>query len=267
MGGLAGPITLEDGTEVDRFYHAILSSDNHLCQLCDELGIADQLRFNETRMGFFYQGEIHSMNNILEFFRFPPLGWVDRFRLGLTVLAAQFIKDWHELEQISVKEWLIRWSGQNTYENIWRPLLRAKFDGGFDDVPATYIWSRLVRMKSTRGGANQKEESGHLIGGYIVLINEMVRNIQANGGRIILKAPVQEILIDGSSATGVRIGGDVCSFDVVISTVQTPIFTRLIRAADPAYIEYLNQIRISGDHRPSACSRPPLIRVLDAEYH
>ncbi|MFN8425688.1 MAG: FAD-dependent oxidoreductase [Anaerolineales bacterium] len=30
LGGLAGPITLEDGTEVDRFYHAILSSDHHL---------------------------------------------------------------------------------------------------------------------------------------------------------------------------------------------------------------------------------------------
>ncbi len=27
LGGLAGPIILEDGTAVDRFYHAILSSD------------------------------------------------------------------------------------------------------------------------------------------------------------------------------------------------------------------------------------------------
>ncbi len=241
LGGLAGPLTLDDGTEVDRFYHAILSSDNHLRELCEELGIADQLRFNETRMGFFYQGEIHSMNNILEFFRFPPLGWVDRFRLGLTVLVAQFIKDWHALEKISVKEWLVRWSGQNTYQNIWRPLLKAKFDGGFDDVPATYIWSRLVRMKSTRGGANQKEESGHLIGGYIVLINEMVRHIQANGGRINLNSSVQEILIEGSAATGVRIGGDECIYDVVVSTVQSPIFSRLIQGADPVYVDFLNR--------------------------
>ncbi len=74
LGGLAGPMTLDDGTKVDRFYHAILSSDSHLRQLCDELGIADQLRFNETKMGFYYKDEIYSMNNMIEFLRFPAIG-------------------------------------------------------------------------------------------------------------------------------------------------------------------------------------------------
>ena len=166
LGGLAGPLMLDDGTSVDRFYHAILSSDSHLRQLCRDLGIADQLRFRETKMGFYYDGAIYSMNSMMEFLRFPPLGWIDRFRLGLTVLYAQFVRDWHELEGVSVEDWLVRWSGQRTYENIWRPMLKAKFDGNFADAPATYIWSRLVRMKSTRSGANQKEEAGHLIGGY-----------------------------------------------------------------------------------------------------
>lgn len=38
IGGLAGPLQLEDGTEVDRYYHTILSSDRHLASLCQELG-------------------------------------------------------------------------------------------------------------------------------------------------------------------------------------------------------------------------------------
>ena len=156
LGGLAGPLTLDDGTTVDRYYHAILSSDSHLRELCEELGIADQFRFHETRMGFFYKGKIHSMNNMIEFLRFPPLGWIDRFRLGLTVLYAQFVRDWHSLESISVEKWLVRLSGSRTFKNIWLPMLKAKFDGGFDNTPATYIWARLVRMKSTRSGANQK---------------------------------------------------------------------------------------------------------------
>ncbi len=176
LGGLAGPLVLEDGAQVDRFYHTILSSDRNLRALCEELGIVDQMRFKETRTGFYYKNEIHSMNNIIEFLRFPPLGWIDRFRLGLTILAALLINDWHRLESISVKDWLVRWGGKNTYQNIWRPMLMAKFDGGFDDVPATWIWSRLVRMKSTRGGAEQKEEAGHLIGGYITLLNAMVES-------------------------------------------------------------------------------------------
>lgn len=111
LGGLAGPLMLQDGTAVDRFYHAILSSDSHLRQLCTDLNIADKLRFRETRMGFYYQGQIYSMNTVMEFLRFPPLGWLDRFRLGLTVMYAQWIKDWQELEGISVEKWLKRLSG------------------------------------------------------------------------------------------------------------------------------------------------------------
>ena len=150
LGGMAGSIILDDGTVVDRFYHAILSSDLHLLQLCGELGLESQLKFNTTRMGFYHQDAVYSMDNILEFLKFPPLGWIDRFRLGLTVLYAQFVRDWRSLESVSVERWLIQISGKNTYQNIWRPMLRAKFDGGFEHTPATYIWSRLVRMKSTR---------------------------------------------------------------------------------------------------------------------
>ncbi len=92
LGGLAGPLTLPDGVEVDRFYHAILAGDAQLNELFTELGIADQVRFKETRTGFYYNRAIYSMNNIVEFLKFPPLGWIDRFRLGVTVLAAQRVR-------------------------------------------------------------------------------------------------------------------------------------------------------------------------------
>jgi protoporphyrinogen oxidase len=48
LGGLAGSLTLDDGTVVDRYYHALLPSDSHLRQLCTELDLNDQLRFHET---------------------------------------------------------------------------------------------------------------------------------------------------------------------------------------------------------------------------
>jgi protoporphyrinogen oxidase len=239
LGGLAGPLELEDGVAVDRFYHAILSSDSHLRQLCTELGIADKLRFHETKMGFYFQGRIHSMNSVGEFLRFPPLGWIDRFRLGLTVLYAQMVRDWHQLEGISVEDWLVRLSGRRTFENIWRPMLKAKFDGSFKDTPATYMWSRLVRTKSTRGGASQKEEAGHLIGGYITLVKAMAERIEAAGGKIHLRCPVQEIVIEQGQTRGLRLGGEVRPFNAVVSTMQTSIFRRLIPQASQEYHEYL----------------------------
>ena len=239
LGGLAGPLNLEDGTDVDRFYHAILSSDAHLRKLCEELNIADQLRFKETKMGFYHHSKIYSMNSAVEFFRFPPLGWIDRFRLGLTILYAQFIKDWKKLEGVSIEDWLIRISGQRTFDNIWRPMLKAKFDGGFNDVPATWIWSRLVRMKSTRSGANQKEECGYLIGGYITLLNAMARKIEEAGGKIHLNCPVQEIEIEQEQVSRIRLKQETRTFDAVVVTSQTPIFNRLIPAANQDYHDLL----------------------------
>ena len=246
LGGLAGPITLEDGTMIDRFYHAILSSDDHLQQLCEELGIADQMRFKETRMGFFYKNKIHSMNNVVEFLRFPPLGWIDRFRLGLTVLYAQFVRDWHSLESISVEKWLVRLGGKRVFKNIWLPMLKAKFDGGFENTPATYIWSRLVRMKSTRSGASQKEGAGHLIGGYITLIEAMASQIKSMGGKIHLRKPIGKIVVEQNKALGVLVDNEMHSFDKVVSTVQPPVFQYMLPGTDGEYREFLTRTKYLG---------------------
>jgi protoporphyrinogen oxidase len=237
---------LADGTSVDRFYHTILSSDSHLYELCAELDLTKKLRFQETKMGFYLDGKIHSMNSVLEFLRFPPLGWIDRFRLGLTVLYAQFVGDWRQLEDISVEQWLVRLSGRRTFENIWRPMLKAKFDGSFDDTPATYIWSRLVRMKSTRGGANQKEEAGHLIGGYNTLLKAMAKQIEALNGQIHLNCPVQEIVIEQGHAHGVRLAQETHTFDAVAVTPQLPLFRQLLAGASPDYQNFLNKTGYLG---------------------
>jgi len=259
LGGLAGPLVLEDGTEVDRFYHAILSSDRHLRMLGEELGIADQFRFKETKTSFYYKNALHPMNNIIEFLKFPPLGWIDRFRLGLTVLAAQFTKDWRNLEAISVQEWLLKWGGKVTFQNIWRPMLKAKFDGGFDNVPATWIWSRLVRMKSTREGASQKEMAGHLIGGYITLIKALTAKIKEFGGEVLLKTPVKEIVIKDGKVEGIRmVNNEIVKYDKVICTMQTPVFQRLIPSADRKYHEFLSKSDYLGIIAPLLVLDRPL---------
>lgn len=246
-GGLAGPVRLADGTLVDRFYHTILPSDTHLQALCAELGVAGQLRYRTTRTGFYYRGRIHSMNNVAEFLRFPPLGWIDRLRLGATVVAAQLVRDWRRLEGVSVERWLVRLGGRVAFENIWRPMLRAKFDGSvFDDVPATWIWARLVRMKSARSGAAQQEGAGHLIGGYDTLNQALAGQIERNGGRVHVSCPVQEILVEQGQAVGLRAAQQVHRFDAVAATVQAPLFGALIPGADERYRDFLGHSAYLG---------------------
>jgi protoporphyrinogen oxidase len=147
---------------------------------------------------------------------------------------------------VGVEKWLLRWSGRNTFDNIWRPMLKAKFDGGFDDTPATYIWARLVRMKSTRKGSSQKEMAGHLVGGYATLMKAMAERIEQAGGVIRLRTPAQEVVIEEGAARGLRLAEGGRRFDAVVVTLQTPVFRKLIPGAGQDYHHYLSQTDYLG---------------------
>ena len=117
LGGLASAWQIGDVTW-DRHYHVTLLSDSHNRSLLRELGLEQELEWVETRTGFYTGGRMVSMSNSLEFLKFPPIGLIDKFRLGLTILHASRIEDWKALEEIPVEAWLRKWSGNNTTEKI-----------------------------------------------------------------------------------------------------------------------------------------------------
>ena len=246
VGGLAGPLVLDDGVEVDRYYHAILSSDAHLCGLCAELGIAGELRFKETKSTFFVDGGLYSMNSLVEFLLFRPLSPYQRLRLGGTIALAQLYRDWQALENLPLRDWLVRLGGPGVFERLWGPMLDAKFDGQWDRTRATWMWARLVRMKSTREGANQREQSGHLVGGYKTLLTAMVGAIERAGGRIHLRTPVDAVRIHQGRATGVVVRGGERPYQQVVVTMQGPVARRLLAGAPADYLAQLDAIRYLG---------------------
>jgi protoporphyrinogen oxidase len=235
LGGLMGRTRfLElDHVEVDRYYHAILTSDHRLMTLIEELGLSQQLHAVTTKMGFYHDATMYPMSDPIDFLRFPPLSMIDRFRLGLTILGARRVKDWRALERQPVLEWLTRLGGKGTVEHIWKPLLRAKFDGSFDSVPATYIWSRLVRMSDTRGKTGAKEQMCFLEGGYVSLINALAKAIISQGGQINLGTTVQQVRVEDHRVTGLQLAEGTIDSDGVIITMQTPIARRLLPANLP----------------------------------
>jgi len=229
-GGLAGYMDMDDVT-VDKYYHGILVSDRSLLRLIYELGLGDKLKFKRTKMALFYGGRCFPMNTLKDLLNFPHLTFTDRFRLGYTGAYALLIRDWKRLEGISVEKWLTKLSGRKAYENIWRPLLKVKFDGDFGQIPATYIWSRIRRMASTHDRKLPKEDMAYLIGGTKTLIDGLVRAIRRNGGEIYLKTPVEEV---GTVHGGIilRTGKGQLMFDRVISTVPIPRFLDLLPPLD-----------------------------------
>jgi len=227
LGGLASAWNLE-GVVWDRHYHVTLLSDTHLRALWSELGIADELRWSETRTGFYSGGRLHSMSNALEFLRFPPLGLWDKLRLAVTILHASRVKDPLPLEAVPVSAWLRRWSGDRTFETIWLPLLKAKLGERYRETSAAFLWATIARMYAARRTGLKKEMFGYVSGGYTRVLTRFAEVLAGEGVTVRTGTAVERVSpIDGG---GIRVetrSGEADTFDQVAVTVPAPVAARV----------------------------------------
>jgi protoporphyrinogen oxidase len=237
-----GPVNSKGGMVVDPCFQPILSKDGELLQLCADLGLGDQLQSYRTNLGFFVDGQIHPMNHVPELLRFLPLSWLDRFRLGRTLFQAQRVRDWYKLESINVRDWLIRWGGQRVFEKFWQPMLKARFEGNIDTIPATYIWAWLARMAVNRSTI----ETQYLTGGYNTLRKTMVNKIVAAGGVVHQDCPVQTVILEQNQVSKIRLAGGTRPVDMAAITTQLPQFRRLLAGNRPDYDQFLKKTESLG---------------------
>jgi protoporphyrinogen oxidase len=226
LGGLVGAFDF-DGHRVDRFYHVVLPTDDRVRGLAEELGLGDRFRFRPTGVGFYDDGRLFSMNSLKEFATFPLLSPLDRARLASFVVRCQLEKNQAKLDDLPLDDWLQKTCGRRIVEKLWRPLLDSKFDGRFDDLPATYLWSRTRRMSKTRDSAG-REIMGWLEGGYETLIDALVAKIRELGGAIHAGTAVDQILGANGRATGIVVDGQLRPYDSVLCTLMPPLARKLL---------------------------------------
>lgn len=251
MGGLAGAWKMND-IEWDKFYHVILLSDQYTRQILREIGVEDKINWVETKTGFYIGGKLYSMSNSLEFIRFPTLSLVDKFRLGLTILAASRIKDWRKLEGVPVTTWLQKWSGKNTYRKIWLPLLRAKLGESYHKTSAVFIWATIQRLYGARRSGLKKEMFGYVEGGYKTVIQAFKETLSREGVTMRTHAAVREVIRNDSGRLQVRLASaETETFDQVIVTLPSGMAARICtELSEPekqklAGVEYLGVVCVA----------------------
>ncbi len=219
-GGLTRSWEL-DGVTWDRFYHVILMSDLNTRRIIEEIGLENEFKWVETKTGFYSGGRLYSMSNMIEFFKFPPINLIDKFRLGFTIFAASRIKNWQKLEKIYVADWLISWSGKNVFEKIWLPLLKAKLGENYRKTSAAFIWSTIQRMYAARKSGLKKEMFGYVSGGYDVINKKFARHLLESGVEFKLNAEVSQVHRQENDLIGLTVAGNgAYEFDHVISTLS-----------------------------------------------
>jgi protoporphyrinogen oxidase len=230
LGGLAGSTDL-GGYRVDRYYHVVLPTDRRVRDLAADVGLGDDhFRFRTTRVGFYQAGQVTSMSSVRQLLTFPGLRPVDRVRLGAFVARCQLKGEYADLEQIQLEAWLRRMCGNRLWNDLWRPLLDSKFDGNFDDLPATYLWARTRRMAGTRDKA-AREVMGTIDGGYQVLVDRLAERIRALGGEVHTSTPVSFVPCADGRALGVVLDRGLRQHDFVVTTQLRPALGLLLAPA------------------------------------
>ena len=246
IGGLHDTIEIENGLTIGRYQYNVSPGDRQTLDLINHLKLNDDLLLAPAHSGFVHNGGIYPMRTLWDFLTFGPLRMRDRLRLGQTIIQAKLATDWRELDTIPVKDWLVQAGGQSNFERIWAPLLEAKFDYDYSQIPATFIWSWLNRAAGLRGGPEFKASVAHLRHGPGILIDAMADAIQARGNDIQTQMRVREIEIENGQIGQVRTPTGLMDFDVVVAAVPTPAFGHLLPSADEKYLAMLAETRYLG---------------------
>lgn len=255
VGGLTSSWEM-DGTVWDRFYHVILMSDLNTRKILKEIGLEDDMRWVETKTGFYSGGKLYSMSNIIEFFKFPPINIIDKFRLGLTIFIASKITDWQRLENIPVADWLTKLSGKRVFEKIWLPLLKAKLGENYKNTSASFIWTTIQRMYAARKSGLKKEMFGYVAGGYEKVNEQFAAHLLSLGVNIEYNSKVTAIKKNSTGTLDVTTGNNTTTtFDKVISTLPSQASVSMASELTEAEKKQHNALKYLGVICPSVLLR------------
>jgi protoporphyrinogen oxidase len=245
-GGQAATLPLL-GTRIEHFYHHLFGSDTHILGLMDELGIGDQLRWIESKVGWFDEGAIYDLVTPLDLIRFKPVNLINRIKLGLMYLYLPRVNDWERFESITAHDWIQRYMGRQIYNKFWGPLLRGKFGEMADQVSMTWLWGKIKVRGSSRQGASAKEKLAYPLGSFEIITQALVDRLAAGGADLRLSQEVIGLATDPADphrVTGVVTKRETIPFDVVIATVPGYNLLEIAPPAlDGAYADLLGSVR------------------------
>lgn len=247
VGGLAGTFEFSDGVRLEKFYHHWFNNDVHVPELVKELGMEGDIVTLPSRTGMYFNGRMWKLSTPMDLMRFTALSFVDRIRLGLLVFQVRRVKDWKQIEHLSIREWLESLAGKRVYKVVWEPLIESKFSVYAEAVNAVWMWKKLVLRGSTRNDKGG-EELAYFKGGFGRLADAMVSAIHQAGGEVTVGERVLGVTANGARLTGVQTPNGDIQANQFLFTPAFPIIANIFADTAPKeWLERLRRVRYLGN--------------------
>ena len=250
VGGLAAGFK-DEGWDwsLEKFYHHWFANDHDILRLAEEMGVRDRVIFPRPKTSFWVDGRI-VRSEISPSALALPLSPMAILRMGLAGMFIKLSPWWKPFERVTADAWMRRWMGAEAYEKFFKPLLIGKFAEAYDQVPMAFMWARIVKRTL---------KLGTYIGGFQAFLDELARQLAAQGVTITLNAPVERIRIDDGAPT-LTIAGESRRFDRVLSTTSPQLMLRLTEGlADTPYGAQMAKLRSIGGLCVVLALRHPLM--------
>jgi len=226
LGGMSAHFDF-NGLSIERYYHFICKEDHALFALLKELNLESKLKWHETKMGYFYDGQLYEWGNPFALLKFPKLSFISKIRYGLHMFLSIKRKNWQALEGIDAVSWLKKAEGEKTYNILWEKLFVQKFYNFTPNLSAPWIWARIRRVGRSRKSIFN-EQMGYLEGGSNTLLTALKEKLENLGVSIYLNSPIEKVAHKDNKVQGLMLNGEFNHYDKVYSTVPLPFVTKII---------------------------------------
>jgi protoporphyrinogen oxidase len=223
-GGLAtGYQKKEWQWSLDHHYHHLFTSDLSILDLAKE--VSHPVSFSKSKTSILLENKIHRLDSPLNLFLLPSLRIVDKLRTAAALAYLKTVPWWKSLEKITSKTFLIKTMGKNSWEILWKPLFKGKFEKHAKKIPASWFWARIKKRSVYLGYPN---------GGFESLAKSIAKKIEKLGGKIYYKTEVKSLEIkDNNFRISYKKLEDknikTKTYDKVVSTLPLPLFLKITK--------------------------------------
>lgn len=215
---------------LERAYHHLFANDSDILNFATEIGFNKIFFRSPETASLFNNKTMKQSNNLvifpldtpLDLLAFPFLGLIDKLRAGIVIVFLKLSPFLPMYKNITSEEFLKKTMGIKVWNTLWKQLFRGKFGKYAGIISAVFIWARI----------NKRTKSlGYVEGGFQSFIDYLENTLINLNVKILKETSVEKIEKQKTkfSLTYLKRPSQLCkeNFDLVISTLPTPIFSKL----------------------------------------